>query len=185
MTPCTHRCPVPAIWLVSIYKVLALGFPTQLLSPCRWAFRSSAHNLLNVIKKLSGAFHRAVTGVTMEWQSPHPVGTPDPRGVRPWVAFKVAFMNRLGGGAEDMLPSRLLPFTSAFDKTLLQRKTLKFTEPCFWEQCAVPSCRGMVLVKHGLLEKCLGKGLRGSKLFITQGTASNARCQQDQGSACR
>lgn len=98
--------------------------------------------------------------------------------------FQGSIQEQAGGGAEDMLPSHLLPFTSAFDKTFLQRETLKFTEPCFWEQRAVPSCRGMVLVKHGLLEKCLGKGLRGSKLFLTEVTASNARCQQDQGGLC-
>lgn len=38
--------------------------------------------------------------------------------------FQGSIQEQAGGGAEDMLPSHLLPFTSAFDKTLLQRETL-------------------------------------------------------------
>jgi hypothetical protein len=41
--------------------------------------------------------------------------------------------------------------------------------------------RGKVLVKHGLLEKCLRKGLRRSQLFPVDREASSAKFSQDPG----
>lgn len=72
----------------------------------------------------------------------------------------------------------LSPFTSAFDKNLLHRKVLGSQYPDFKAACTL-GLGGKVSVKRGLLEKCLGKGLRRGELFPASGKASGARCLQD------
>lgn len=119
--------------------------------------------------------------VTVLWQGPRPHGSyrqSQKDSVQRQQCWKGSGSTGLAEVAIYSLSHLSLPFTSAFYLNLFQRKAREFHRTLILVEVSACQSRSDGLAKRGLVQKCLGKGLRGSWLFIQQESKQCQMCPE-------